>query len=171
MKKHILIISIVVLIVSFFVSCSVNSSIDEVSTTAVTDSNGTTHYYEPVTDNKGNISTTAKNPGVFAEIETQPNGKTVTNKNGTYVTNEHTTVLPIENKSNNTSNTIKSESEKISSDTTKDIDNDDNIVEFEPTDTTNETKPNTTTTENNETENNKTTQSATDKDGWINKWY
>lgn len=167
MKKHILIISIVVLIVSFFVSCSVNSSVDEVSTTAVTDSNGTTHYYEPVTDNKGNISTTAKNQGVFAEIETQPNGKTVTNKNGTYVTNKHTTVLPIENKSDNTSNTIKSESEKISLDTTKDIDNnDDNIVEFEPTDTTNETKPNTTTTENN-----KTTQSATDKDGWINKWY
>lgn len=47
------------------------------STTAVTDEQGTTHYYEPVTDDEGNISTTAKNKGVFAEIETQSNGKAV----------------------------------------------------------------------------------------------
>ena len=113
MKKQLLIISIIVVIVSIFVSCSVNSISENISTTAVTDSNGTTHYYEPVTDDEGNISTTAKNKGVFAEIETQSNGKAVTKKNGEYVTNEHTTALSIENVTDRTSSTTKSATEKL----------------------------------------------------------
>ena len=80
MKKQFLIISVLVIVVSIFVSCSANSSGESIPTTAVTDSNGTTRYYEPVTDDNGNISTTGKNQGVFAEIETQLNGKAVTKK-------------------------------------------------------------------------------------------
>ena len=51
-----------------------------ISTTAVTNSNGTTHYYEPVTDDNGNVSTIDGNQSIFVEIETQSNGKAVTKK-------------------------------------------------------------------------------------------
>ena len=100
MKKQLLIISIIVVIVSIFVSCSVNKegNIQLPSTTDVTDEQGTTHYYEPVTDDNGNVSTIDGNQSIFVEIETQSNGKAVTKKDGTYVTDEHTTALPIENK-------------------------------------------------------------------------
>lgn len=173
MKKQLLIISIIVVIVSIFVSCSVNSSSENVSTTAVTDSNGTTHYYEPVTDDEGNISTTAKNQGVFAEIETQANGKAVTKKNGEYVTNEYTTALPIENTTDSSSGTNKPATKQSStSNTTTDIDDADNDIEFEaPSEDT--TKPTTekTTTTTTETTTQKEIPPATDKDGWITKWY
>lgn len=172
MKKQLLIISVLVIIVSIFVSCSANSSSEDISTTAVTDSNGTTHYYVPVTDDKGNVSATAENQGVFAEIETKPNGKTVTNKNGTYVTKEHTTVLPIKDKTTQQSHSAEPITEKLSSDTTKSIEDADNVVEFETTETKPDdrttTKETTTTTE---TTTQKETQPATDKDGWITKWY
>ncbi len=174
MKKQLIIISIIVVIVSIFVSCSVNSSNEDISTTAVTDSNGTTHYYEPVTDDKGNMSTTAKNQGVFIEIETQSNGKAVTKKDGTYVTNEHTTVLPIENTTDNSSSTTKSTTEKPSGTTNN---NADNNIDFEPEKPTEDTTPtSSTTTEKQtttkaETTTQKSTEPATDKDGWITKWY
>ena len=185
MKKQLLIISVLVVIVSIFVSCSVNGcrdgacSIRYNSTTSITDCNGTTHYYEPVTDDKGNASTTDKNQGVFAEIETQSNGKAVTTKDGTYVTNEHTTVLPIKDETTKPSNSAEPTTEKSSSDTTKNIEDADNVVDFEPTETTEETKPDntttttekTTTTTTTETTTQKETQPATDKDGWITKWY
>lgn len=176
MKKQLFIISVLVIIVGIFVSCSVNSSSDEISTTAITDNNGTTHYYEPITDDKGNVSTTTKNQGVFAEIETQSDGKTVTNKNDTYVTNEHTTVLPIETGSDNTSSTTKP-GKIIASDTTKNIDKADNDTPFE---TSSEKEPqHTKTTDTDETDKNKestsndntATKVVTDKDGWIDKWY
>ena len=173
MKKQLFIISVLVIIVGIFVSCSVNSSSDEISTTAITDNNGTTHYYEPITDDKGNVSTTTKNQGVFAEIETQSNGKTVTNKNGTYVTNEHTTVLPIETGSDNTSSTTKP-GKITASDTTKDIDKADNDIPFE---TSSEKEPQHTKTtdtgKNNESTSNDNTATkvVTDKDGWNDKWY
>ena len=191
MKKQLLIISVFVIIVSIFVSCSANSSGENISTTAVTDNKGTTHYYEPVTDDKGNVSTTEKKQGIFAEIETQSNGKAVTNKNGTYVTNENTTILPIES---TTSSITASITQKSTSEIKNDIDDADNEVEFEPDETTSNSKPTITTTTEKETTNTtsstkatttttktttaktttttkKETQPATDKDGWITKWY
>lgn len=74
MKKQLLIISIIVVIVSIFVSCSVNKegNIQLPSTTAVTDEQGTTHYYQPVTENKST--------SVFAEIVTDDKGKAVTKR-------------------------------------------------------------------------------------------
>ena len=170
MKKQLFIFSILIVIISIFVSCSANSSSEDILTTAVTNSNGITHYYEPVTDNNGNVSTIDGNQSIFVEIETQSNGKAVTKKDGTYVTNEHTTVLPIENTTDNPSSTIKPVTEK-SSDTTND--NADNNVDFEPDKPTGETKPSTSTTTEKPktTATQKTTQPATDKYGWITKWY
>jgi len=177
MKKRLEIVSLIIVIVSLFVACSENSGSEAISTTAVTDSTGITHYYEPVTDDKGNISITAENKGLFVEIKTQSNGKAVTEKDGTYATNEHTTILPIEGVTDNLS-TTKLDSEKSSSDTTKNIEDADNVVEFKPTETTEETKPTTSTatekeitTSITETTIQKETQPATDKDGWITKWY
>lgn len=190
MKKQLFIISVFVIIISIFVSCSANSSSGEISTTAVTDSNGITHYYEPVTDDKGKISITDKEQGVFAEIETQSNGKAVTKNDSKYVTNEHTTVLPIESVSDGTGSTKQQTTAKSSSDTTKNAGNADNDLPFEISadDTTKSTEPTTernsaTTTEEEtantsekdtattETTTKKENQPATDKDGWITKWY
>ena len=182
MKKQLFIISIVVIIVGIFVSCSAKNGSEDISTTAVTDSKGTTHYYEPVTDGKGSISTTGKNQGVFAEIETDASNKAVTEKNGTYVTIEHTTVLPLESEAKNTSSTKKQTTAKATSDTTEDIGEADNNVEFKPDNTT-QAKPDTTATTastaaeeettkpTTESTTKKETQPATDKDGWITKWY
>lgn len=97
MKKQLFIFSILIVIISIFVSCSTNSSSEVISTTAVTNSNGTMYYYEPVTDDNGNVSTIDGNQSIFVEIETQSNGKAVTKKDGTYVTNEHTIILSIKN--------------------------------------------------------------------------
>ena len=171
MKKRLTIVSLIIVIVSLFVACSENSGSEVVSTTAVTDSNGTTHYYEPVTDDTGNISTTAENKGVF-EIETQSNGKAVTKKNGEYVTNEHTTVLPIENTTDNSNSATKKDGTSpipAESSSTDNVSDADNTIEFKPDKPTDETKP--TTTENPVTTTQKETQPATDKDGWITKWY
>lgn len=169
MKRQLFIISIIVVIVGIFVSCSANRNIESISTTAVTDSNGTTHYYQPVTDDNGYVSTTAENQGVYAEIETKSDGKAVTKKNSTYVTKEHTTVLPFDDE---TAKSISS-TEKSSSTTNEDADNN---IAFDPDKPTEETKPTTsTTTEKTSTATTTTaqkeTQPATDKDGWITKWY
>lgn len=120
MKKHLIIISLIVIVVSIFVLYFANSSSEDISntdisTTSVTDSDGTTHYYEPVTDNKDSVSMTAENKGVFSEIETTETAKE-TKPTATSITAENTT-----NK--------------------------------------------------NETTTQKSTQPATDKDGWITKWY
>lgn len=181
MKKHLIIISLIVIVVGIFVLYFANSSSEDISntdisTTSVTDSDGTTHYYEPVTDNKGSVSMTAENKGVFSEIETQSNGKAVTKKNGTYITNEHTTVLPIENITDSASSITKATTKNSLSDSTK-SNNADNTVEIKTTEIAKETKPTATsitaenTTNKNETTTQKSTQPATDKDGWITKWY
>lgn len=163
MKKQLLIISIAVVIVSIFASCSANSSSESISTTTVTDSQGTTHYYEPVTDDK--------NTSVYAEIVTDDKGKAVTNKSGTYVTKEHTAVLPIKNETSQPG---------TSAEKSLDITNnnsEDNNVEFEPDKPTDETKPTASTTTEKPTTSTATTttqkeiQPATDKNGWITKWY
>lgn len=162
MKKQLLIISIIIVLVGIFVSCSASSG-DAVSdganpipTTAVTDSKGTTHYYE--------IAADSSQTTVLYEIETQADGKTVTEENGKYVTNHHTTVLP--QKSINKKSTTKAETEKTSSTANS---NDDNNIEFESDETT-DINANTTDGAN-PIPTEKETQPATDKDGWINKWY
>lgn len=162
MKKQLLIISIIVVIVSIFVSCSANSSSENISTTAVTDEQGTMHYYEPVTENEST--------SVFAEIVTDDNGKAVTKKNGEYVTKEHTTILT----------TAKEAVSSITGSATERTQENpaDNEIEFETSTNKNTTTAKeTTTTTTKPTEKETTTTAApttkvvTDKDGWIDKWY
>lgn len=157
MKKQLLIISVFVIIVSIFVSCSAErrDDLQSPSTTAVTDEQGTTHYYEVVTDD---TETTA-----LKEIETQADCKAVTEKNGKYVTKEHTVVL--------TTASSKENKNVSSSNTTKSAVDADNIVDFEPDDTTKPTETTTAEKETSKTTTQKEIQPATDKDGWITKWY
>lgn len=159
MKKQLLIISIIVVIVSIFVSCSVNKegNIQLPSTTAAADEQGTTHYYEPVTEDK--------NATVFAEIVTDDNGKAVTKKNGEYVTKEHTTILTTTEKTISSTKQAQNNSSENSAD---------NKIEFETT--TKRDKTTTTTaavkpTEKETTSTANPTKVVTDKDGWIDKWY
>ena len=71
MKKHILIIASVVVIVCSFVACTNNSSSESIPTTAIMDSNGITHYYEPVTDENSDIVTKENGDVVTTEITVQ----------------------------------------------------------------------------------------------------
>ena len=169
MKKQLLIISIIVVIVSIFVSCSVNKegNIQLPSTTAVTDEQGTTHYYEPVTENEST--------SVFAEIVTDDNGKAVTKKNGKYVTKEHTTILTTTEKTiSSTENKSSTTDKQQAASTTNPADNE---IEFETStdkNTTTAKETTTTATKPTEKETNSTanpTKVVTDKDGWIDKWY
>lgn len=168
MKKQLLIISVLVVIVGIFVSCSANGGSEDISTTAVTDSNGATHYYVPVTDENGEAVTNADGDKIYTEIETQANGTAVTDKSGEFVTNANTTVLSDGPNGSDSNAKSPSSGEKT--------ENADNEVPFNPAEESSaqESKTQTTsadniTTETNQTE--KTTQSATDADGWINKWY
>lgn len=167
MKKQLLIISIIVVIVSIFVSCSVNKegNIQLPSTTAVTDEQGTTHYYQPVTENKST--------SVFAEIVTDDKGKAVTKKNGEYVTKEHTTILTTTENTTSSKESKSSTADKQQAGSTTNLA--DNEIEFKTS-----TNKNTTTTRKNTTKPTEketaqttapTTKVVTDKDGWIDKWY
>lgn len=94
-----------------------------------------------------------------------------------HLMNEHTTVLPIESTTNSTTT---STTQKSTSDTTKNTDDADNEIEFKPDETTTSKPTITTTTEKETTSTTATTTEtttkkeippATDKDGWITKWY
>lgn len=168
MKKQLLIISVLVVMVGIFVSCSANGGSEDISTTAVTDSNGATYYYVPVTDENGEAVTNADGDKIYAEIETQADGTAVTDKSGEFVTDANTTALA------GSGNYSAADKEQPSSGNQSE--NADNEVPFDPAEESSaqESKTQTTsadniTTETNQTE--KTTQSATDADGWINKWY
>lgn len=163
MKKQLLIISIIVVITGIFVSCSVNRGGDFQlpSTTAVTDEQGTTHYYQSVTE--------SESASVYAEIVTDDKSTAVTEQNGKYVTKEYATIF---------STTQETVSTAISATEQNRENPADNEIKFETT-----TKKNTTTTKGNtttstttkptekETTTTPTAKVVTDKDGWINKWY
>lgn len=53
MKKFLIIMLTIVALVAFFTACSVtDKETESVSTTAITDEDGKTHYYEVVTDDE-----------------------------------------------------------------------------------------------------------------------
>ena len=161
MKELAISLVLIVITVCLFVSCSAkNSGSGDISTTAITDVNGETHYYETVTDENGETVTDNKGNTVYAEIVTNKSGEAATDKNKNYVTKENTTIF------NNT--------EKDTSITeTKKSDTADNEVNFNNPDESTTQKPTTniTNTKESTTQKETPTQSVTDKDGWINKWY
>lgn len=95
MKKYITIIILTVLVVCAAAACSAGTVSDEVLTTAVTNAQGQTKYYEYVTGENGELVTEKNSGAVAAEIETQSNGVPITQQSGEYVTKSETTVLPL----------------------------------------------------------------------------
>lgn len=156
MKKTFSIIFTIVALVAFFTACSaVSDETETVSTTAVTDENGVTHYYEVVTDEE--------NQTVLNEIKTDEKGKPVTDSKGGYEIAENSKYV---------SNTIISSGNNKT--TSKAESNDDNEVTFREKYEYTEPDPNTlppVSEKNTESEKPSSSQSVTDKDGWINKWY
>ena len=160
MKKAIILLAVTVITVSLFVSCSAkNSGSGDISTTAITDVNGETHYYEAVTDEKGEIVTDKNGSTVYAEI--------VTEKDKNYVTNKSTTVFNDDTKGASLSETNKTNS--ADNEVTFNQPNETTTHIVQTTNTVDTTV--TTTTEKTTIEKETTIQSVTDKDGWINKWY
>lgn len=153
MKKAVILLAVTVITVCLFASCSSkNSGSGDNSTTAVTDTNGETHYYEVVTYQNGETATDGNSNKVYAEI--------VTDKDKNYVTNKSTTVFNDDTKDASLSETNKTNSA-------------DNEVSFNQPNATTTQEPTThiTNTTESTTQKETTTQSVTDKDGWINKWY
>lgn len=149
MKKQVLIIAYVVVIVCSFVACTNNSSSESIPTTAVTDSNGITHYYEPVTDENSDIVTKENGDVVTTEITVQSKA-----------TKAQTISTSVQN---NADNVIDFNTVTDNSKTT--------TVRNNKTETSTEISTDETTTQTNTTTQQKQTQPITDKDGWINKWY
>lgn len=149
MKKQVLIIISVVVIICSFVACTHNSSSETASPTAVTDSNGITHYYEPVTDENSDIVTKENGDVVTTEITVQSKA-----------TKAQTISTSVQN---NADNVIDFNTVTDNSKTT--------TVRNNKTETSTEISTDETTTQTSTTTPQKQTQPITDKDGWINKWY
>ena len=166
MKKILPCILLTVLIVCLAAACSAGNESSELSTTAVTDAAGQTRYYEPVTDENGETVTDENGSAVFAEIETDTGGTAVTNRSGEYVTADKTTVFQPQNTADNSAGNTEISGAGSGAD---------NEIPFEPggEDTTATTAERATTTTAPQTTDPDvtTTQSATDSEGWINKWY
>lgn len=163
MKKNISLILLIILLVCTGAACSAGDPVAEVSTTSVTDTEGQTRYYEYVTDENGETVTAENGNAVLAEIETDANGTAATRQSGEFVTKEETTVISNQTTQSGAGNTSGSSSA-------------DNEIPFDPgpeNETTSEKQTQNTTTTKPATapSGDTTTQSATDADGWINKWY
>lgn len=155
MKKFLIVMLTIVALTAFFTACTVSSNDTEsVLTTAVTDENGKTHYYEIVTDEE--------NSTVLNEIKTDDQGNPVADKNGGYET--------IHNQKSSAKITTSAAPESTANANAADnevkFDSDDNLTSESDTRQTKREKYEITerTTAGN-------VQPATDADGWINKWY
>lgn len=166
MKKILPFILLTALIVCLAAACSAGNESRELSTTAVTDAAGQTRYYEPVTNENGETVTDENGGAVFAEIETDTDGTAVTNRSGEYVTADKTTVFQPQNTADSSAGNTENSGAGSGAD---------NEIPFEPggEDTTATTAERATTTTAPQTTDPgvTTTQSATDSEGWINKWY
>lgn len=149
MKKQVLIIISVAVIICSFVACTHNSGSESISTTAVTDSNGITHYYEPVTDENNDIVTKENGDVVTTEITVQSKA-TKTQTSSISAQNEADNVIDFNTVTDNSKTTT---------------------VRNNKTETNTEISTDETTTQTDTTTPQKQTQPFTDKDGWINKWY
>lgn len=149
MKKQVLIVVSVAVIICSFVACTNNSSSEIISTTAVTDSNGITHYYEPVTDENKEI---------------------VTKENGDVVTTE-ITVQSKATKAQTISTSAQNEADNVIDFNTVTDNSKTTTVRNNKTEMSTEISTDETTTQTDTTIPQKQTQPITDKDGWINKWY
>lgn len=169
MKRFIVLITLTVIMVCIATACSAGNESIEVSTTAVTDADGQTQYYEYVTGENGEAATDDNGNALFAVIETDSGGSAVTERSGEYVTKSRTVTL-----NQNAQGTTEKSNTQGSADNANGSDAD-NEVEFIPgsgsTTTTTQRTTTTTAPQTTDDPSSSTTQSATDSEGWINKWY
>lgn len=151
-------------IISVLTACSMRSGSVEISTTAVTDNDGQTHIYEIVTDESNEPVTEKNGNTIVAEIETDKRGKAVTDKNDYPVTKNSTTVLATTAKSGSDDNDVEFEAETNNTTLKTTTSKTEESTTQKPVDTDQNTTEKTTESEI-------TTQSVTDSEGWINKWY
>lgn len=198
MDKRVCSLILFALMICALTACSAKSGGDDISTTEVTDDKGVTHIYQSVTDENKKAVTNKDGDAVLSEIVTDSKGKAVTEKSGAVVTKNGTTSVSVSEKNNNTAKTestagIGNDDNEIEfkqdESTTAPI----SVTEpheaetsvattknYVTTDTTVYTTKNSDKTETSSTEKlseeekttkPKTTQSATDSDGWVTKWY
>lgn len=168
-KKRITVISIAVFILCIFVvSCSAKNGNGDALTTAVTDNQGNTVYYQVVSD---------ENTTALAEIVTNENGKAVTNKNGDNVTKS--SIADKSSQSHSSVTAQSSTSKNQTPDSTKaQTGGADNDIKFDaPSSNSNNSEiysdsvPASSLAEQETTVPKTTEKIVTDKDGWIDKWY
>lgn len=150
MKKALLITISILVIICSFAACKSNGSGDNMTTVAVTDKSGETHYYSQVTGSDKKPVTDGKGKPVTTEITASGSKKAPSNKAST------------DKADGSADNTVKFEATTKAVDptavgTTKST----TAVTSAAQGTTNQP---TSTTE-------KQTKPATDKDGWVDKWY
>ncbi len=177
MNKQISIIVLLIIMISILIACGkVNNSSANISTTAIINDEGVTNYFEVLTD---------ENTTKLVEIETRKDGQAITDRNGRYVTNNNTYIYSAYSNQSITSPDSKSSTngKENSSDCNDNdvnfednVSNDDSSASTQKSETT--TNANFTTEDSEDVTSNdvdddssNTTESPTDKDGWINKWY
>lgn len=143
-KKYFAVIFTLMLLVCSFSACTAKNTADDLTTTAVTDDEGNTVYYEVATDERGNALTNDEGSTYLTEVVSSK-----TNENNPSQSSN----------SNNADNDVQFI-------TPQNSDNSQNEnTEITTSDVLSEKE--TTIKDSQEI----TTQSVTDKDGWINKWY
>lgn len=151
MKKALLITISILVIICSFAACKSNGSGDNMTTVAVTDKSGETHYYSQVTGSDKKPITDGKGKPVTTEITASSSKKAPSNKANA----AKTTVGSADNAVKFEATTKAADSTAVG--TTKGT----TAVTSAAQGTTNQP---TSTTE-------KQTKPATDKDGWVDKWY
>mgnify|MGYP006927000620 FL=1 len=150
MKKALLITISILVIICFFAACKSNGSGDNMTTVAVTDKSGETHYYSQVTGSDKKPVTDGKGKPVTTEITASGSKKAPSNKAST------------DKADGSADNTVKFEATTKSADSTA-------VGTTKGTTAVTSAAQGTTNQPASTTE--KQTKPATDKDGWVDKWY
>lgn len=150
MKKALLITISILVIICSFAACKSNGSGDNMTTVAVTDKSGETHYYSQVTDSDKKPVTDGKGKPVTTEITESSSKKAPSNKAST------------DKADGSADNTVKFEATTKAADSTA-------VGTTKGTTAATSAAQSTTNQPTSTTE--KQTKPATDKDGWVDKWY
>ena len=171
MKRPLLLFGILVIISGALISCNSKQAVeDKMSTTAIADANGVTHLYEIVT-----VSDKKPEETTLVEIVTNKSGEAVTDKQGNYLTvsNKAPTLLNPKTTTTKASTTALKREDTTAQDDKNSSKKDNNDVSFEVSSNSSDEKDNKTNTsfESSTDESVLSVEEATDKDGWINRWY
>lgn len=150
MKKALLITISILVIICSFAACKSNGSGDNMTTVAVTDKSGETHYYSQVTGSDKKPVTDGKGKPVTTEITASGSKKAPSNKSSS------------DKADGSADNTVKFDATTKAADSTA-------VGTTKGTTAVTSSAQGTTNQPTSTTE--KQTKPATDKDGWVDKWY